>query len=81
LFDRNLYDHWRDLVETNDFKEVYTAIISRLESIAADAREDHGDDLTGAPALSEETPEGKRIKNILLQIYSIQKLLPGDSRM
>ncbi len=51
-----LYDLRRDPGERYDVQEYYPEIVSRLEKIAGDARQDLGDDLTGEPGKNRREP-------------------------
>jgi arylsulfatase len=55
-FEGGLYDLWRDPGERYDLKEYYPEIVMRLEELAASARDDLGDDLTGAPGKNRRQP-------------------------
>lgn len=56
FFEGGLYDLWRDPGERYDLKEYYPEIVQRLENLSAEAREDLGDDLTGAPGKNRREP-------------------------
>ncbi len=51
-----LYDLRRDPGERYNLIEYYPEIVERLEKIAAEARDDLGDDLTGAPGKNRREP-------------------------
>ncbi|MDF1559350.1 MAG: sulfatase [Bacteroidales bacterium] len=55
-FEGGLYDLWRDPGERYDLKEYYPEILQRLERLAASAREDLGDDLTGVAGNNRREP-------------------------
>lgn len=56
MFEGALYDLRRDPGERYDVKDSYPEIVRELEKIAADAREDLGDDLTGNPGKNRREP-------------------------
>jgi arylsulfatase A-like enzyme len=55
-FEGGLYDLWRDPGERYDLKEYFPEIVQRLEGLAEAAREDLGDDLTGAAGKNRREP-------------------------
>lgn len=55
-FEGGLYDLRRDPGERYNVKESYPEIVAELEKIAAEAREDLGDDLTGNPGKNLREP-------------------------
>ncbi|MBE0675186.1 MAG: sulfatase [Bacteroidales bacterium] len=55
-FEGGLYDLWRDPGERYDLKEYFPEIVHRLEGLAAAAREDLGDDLTGVAGKNRREP-------------------------
>jgi len=55
-FEGALYDLRRDPGERYDVKFTYPEIVKELEKIAAEAREDLGDDLTGNPGKNRREP-------------------------
>ena len=55
-FEGGLYDLWRDPGERYDIKEFYPEIVQRLEALASEARDNLGDDLTGAPGKNRRQP-------------------------
>lgn len=55
-FKEGLYDLRRDPGERYNVVESYPEIVAELEKIAADAREDLGDDLTGNPGKNRREP-------------------------
>jgi len=55
-FEGGLYDIRRDPGERYNVKETYPEIVAELEKIAAEAREDLGDDLTKNPGKNRREP-------------------------
>lgn len=55
-FESALYDLRRDPGERYNVKDTYPEIVAELEKIAAEAREDLGDDLTGNPGKNRREP-------------------------
>lgn len=55
-FDEALYDLRRDPGERYNVKEYYPEVVAELKKLADEAREDLGDDLTGAPGKNRREP-------------------------
>ena len=55
-YEKGLYDLRRDPGERYNVLELHPGIVAELEKIAADSREDLGDDLTGNPGKNRREP-------------------------